>query len=1637
MLSKKKVRHPIFFFALPLATLASLSYLTIARAQITPDNSLGAENSVVAPNVDIKGIPSDRIDGGAIRGDNLFHSFQEFNINAGRGAYFSNPQGIANILTRVTGGNVSNIQGILGVLGNANLFLINPNGILFGPNARLDVGGSFLGSTANSLIFKNNFEFSATNPQAPPLLTINVPIGLGFRNNPGNITNQSNQPTIVDNSGNPIGLTVPSGNSLALVGGDINSDDGRITVPGGRVELGGLAGAGTVGLDVSGNTFKLNFPNDSLLSNITLANDARVAVRGNGGGDIVVNANTFTATNGGRLTAGTEGVGNAGDITVNVNNFNISGIGLSQTESGVYNQTIDGASGNAGNIFINSKSFNASSNAVVRSRVLAGSQGDGGNINITTGSFSLTDGALLSASTYGEGNAGNVSVRANDSVSLVNANIFSTVEAGGEGKGGNIDIKAATVSLKDGAQLLTVVRQKSGDQPAGRGDAGNVSVSVTGPVTITGVKDGFASAIFSDVETGAVGNGGNITISSGSLSLSDGALLQASTSGQGNAGNVSVRALGGVELVDAYIFSTVEAGGVGKGGNIDIKAGTLSLKDGAQLLTSVREASSPQPAGKGDAGNVSVSVTGPVTITGVKDGFASAIFSDVETGAVGNGGNITISSGSLSLSDGALLQASTSGQGNAGNVSVRALGGVELVDAYIFSTVEAGGVGKGGNIDIKAGTLSLKDGAQLLTSVREASSPQPAGKGDAGNVSVSVTGPVTITGVKDGFASAIFSDVETGAVGNGGNITISSGSLSLSDGALLQASTSGQGNAGNVSVRALGGVELVDAYIFSTVEAGGVGKGGNIDIKAGTLSLKDGAQLLTSVREASSPQPAGKGDAGNVSVSVTGPVTITGVKDGFASAIFSRVNTGATGNGGNIAISSGSFSLSDGALLEASTYGQGNAGNVSVRASGSVELVNQGILSTVESTGVGNGGNININAATLSLKDGAQLAAGVRGQASDTQPGGRGNAGNVTVDVTGPVMITGVGRFSSGIFNYVETGAIGNAGNIAISSGSFSLTNGGILNSSTLGQGNAGNVSVRASGAVELAGSDTRILSTVEAGGVGKGGNIDIKAATLSLKDGAQLRTAVRQASDTQPAGRGDAGNVSVSVTGPVTIAGIKDGFYSGVFSFAQTGTTGNGGNITISSGSFSLSDSGRLSASTAGQGNAGNVSVRASGAVELTGSDTRIFSTVEAGGEGKGGNIDIKAATLSLKDGAQLRTLVSEASDTQPAGRGDAGNVTVDVTGPVTIAGEKDGFYSGIFSFVNTGAKGNGGNIAITSGSFSLSDTGRLIASTYGQGNAGNVSVRASDFVSLAGSNTGIASTVEPQGVGKGGNISINARRVSLNDGAQITASSFGNNSAAGDIEVDARSIRLDNGSTINADTVGGQGNINLRARDYVLLRRGSKITTNATGLATGGNITINAGNLVAFPSENSDITAKAQQSSGGRITINTKGGIFGIEYRQQETPLSDITASSDLGLQFSGVVQINTPDIDPTRGLFELTEAVVDPAQQVAQNPCTKGYGSSFTITGRGGLPTDPNKILSSDNVRVDLIKPVVLTVGSTNATQKQPSQKPPVKQIIPAQGWIYNEKGQVVLVGYDPTKTGPQREQPAPTSSCAAVK
>ncbi|MEA5624392.1 filamentous hemagglutinin N-terminal domain-containing protein [Nostoc sp. UHCC 0251] len=243
-----------------------------ALAQITPDATLGDRSSKITPNVNIKGLPANQIDGGTIRGANLFHSFQEFNVGELQRVYFANPTGISNILTRVTGSNISNILGTLGVNGGANLFFLNPNGILFGNNARLDVQGSFVGTTANGLQFGNQELFSAINPQAPSLLTVNVPIGLQYGRNPGAIQLQE------------ASLQVPNGRTLTLAGGIVNIDGRELLAPGGRVELAGVASSGGVGLMQQGQELRLSVPEGLARADVSMTNGANVDVRAGGGG---------------------------------------------------------------------------------------------------------------------------------------------------------------------------------------------------------------------------------------------------------------------------------------------------------------------------------------------------------------------------------------------------------------------------------------------------------------------------------------------------------------------------------------------------------------------------------------------------------------------------------------------------------------------------------------------------------------------------------------------------------------------------------------------------------------------------------------------------------------------------------------------------------------------------------------------------------------------------------------------------------------------------------------------------------------------------------------------------------------------------------------------------------------------------------------------------------------------------------------------------------------------------------------------------------------------------------------------------------------------------------------------------------
>ncbi|MFN6462567.1 MAG: filamentous hemagglutinin N-terminal domain-containing protein [Nostoc sp. DedVER02] len=639
-----------------------------AKAQITPDSSQGIEASQLNRNVLIHGALGDKINGGAKRGGNLFHSFSEFNIQDGQRVYFANPTGVENILARVTGGKASNIFGTLGVDGAANLFLINPNGILFGENAQLDVQGSFVGTTANGVQFGNQGNFSATNPQAPALLTVN-PSALFFNqiNQGAGIQNNSIAPVGIEPAGfNTFGLRVGDGKSLLLVGGNVSMNGGWLNAYSGRVELGGLTAPGNINLTLNGDNLSLKFPENVTRADVSLTNKAIISVQGFGGGNIAINARNIEILDGSGLNAGIGvSLGTpktiAGDITLNgTGEIKIAGL-----ESQIVNLVRPEAKGN------------------------------GGNITIDSGSFLLQDGAMLSTSTFGEGNAGNVTVNAKNGVFITDAAILSAVSGKAVGNGGDININAASLSLSNGAQLLTITGSPFNTLTAVSRNPGNVNIKVTGAVDIAGGKSGLPSAIASFMGRWAFGDGGNITIDSDSLSLRDGAQLSASTFGQGNAGNIRINATNSVTVSGTNQDTGFSSGlstsnnfySQGRSGDIIINTKIFHVSNGALIDAGTRNNQT--------GGNITVNAN---TFAVDNQGKLNA------ESRLSNGGNININSDLVFLRSGAQISTSAGTEklgGNGGNININSRFIIGFFNENSDISANAF-MGKGGNIQINS-----------------------------------------------------------------------------------------------------------------------------------------------------------------------------------------------------------------------------------------------------------------------------------------------------------------------------------------------------------------------------------------------------------------------------------------------------------------------------------------------------------------------------------------------------------------------------------------------------------------------------------------------------------------------------------------------------------------------------------------------------------------------------------------------------------------------------------------------------------------------------------------------------------------------------------------------------------------------
>lgn len=812
MCSTMRTSH--FLFSCLLTGFTSL-FGSLTFAQIIPDQTLGNEASTVTSDVKVRGAPAELIEGGAIRGTNLFHSFSDFNILESERAYFSNPVGVESILSRVTGDSGSNIFGTLGVEGTSDLFFINPNGIVFGQSASLDVSGSFIGTTASGIQFGDQGLFDADDSSAPSNLLTIAPSALLFDMSllaPGRILVEGDGQgarTTTNLIDSPTGLSVSNGQTLALIGGDLVLNGATLKTAGGRIELGSVESDEAIGIKpvVSGWTF--NYSNVQDFRNIQLAQQATIDASGLGGGDIHLQGREIILQEDSQIEASTLGSQPGGNIDIKASDaVSITNSGTDNFITGIYAQ------------------------------VYTGSSGSGGNINITADRVKLAgDVVSVDTNTFGSGEGGDLTIQASDVEVVSNNQIGSLVRLSTDtngrdgGQGGNLTINT---------QRLRVSRAQVSASTLGVGDAGNLSIRSRDFVEVSGEipggSDGFPGGLFAVVNFGATGQGGNLNIATSQLSVSDGSKVQAISFGNGDAGNVVI------EAEQVAVFETAEPNfyftGIFTGTGIDPRNVELPKGNGGSLTINAGEVSvrggkiAADTGGQGNAGSLFIQARDLVEVidTSLETRRSSSITTNVGLRATGRGGDLTIQTPILTVL-GSPISASTSGRGNAGSLTVRA-DSVELsgenpiirnglrIPSGLLAQVNSSGTGRGGNLLVEADRLSINDGSKVQAI--------SSGEGDAGNISLTVRDRLT---ARDG---TIGTNSESGT---GGRIQIDGGVVILRADSDIQAFINrGENSGGSITIESDAVVALEDSDILAFSPDG---QGGTINLSRTTLFSRE------------------------------------------------------------------------------------------------------------------------------------------------------------------------------------------------------------------------------------------------------------------------------------------------------------------------------------------------------------------------------------------------------------------------------------------------------------------------------------------------------------------------------------------------------------------------------------------------------------------------------------------------------------------------------------------------------------------------------------------------------------------------------------------------------------------------------
>lgn len=1215
-----------------------------AQGQVVTDGTVGDQQQLQGPNFRIHESLGSRA------GNNLFHSFSTFNIFSGESALFTGSADIENVISRVTGNDASVIQGLLkSEVGNADFFFINPNGVIFGEGAKVDVPAAFHVSTAQTLIFNDGSQFSSDLDQSSSL-SVAPPESFGF-------VGASLGKIVFENSN----IKLDTGGTSSFSASDIEIKSSEVKHDGGKVSFVAVGSddatlsvrqelyTGNGSIEIKNSDIKVEGEGENelqILSKDVEIKDSFLSVVNDGADDnesgLHVNADKIEIKDS-HVSLATTGAGSSGSINITANSLELkSASDGTGTRLSIESRSDSGQAGDI-NLTINNE-LTLGSNTEVINQVRFG--GQGGDINITAGSLSIDTGtsaasSSLSTFTDGDGDAGDIVLNINGAIELIgNAQINASTL--GNGDAGDVVINANSMLIEEnentrdieelvGIQSLSGLQTEIANAP--QGNSGSITINLAEDLTL--LNGGQIVSI-----TVGDGNSGDIIINAQNLVLDSGEERERNVIGSntlgptasGDAGDIYINVSEDFEMF-GNTFVTTGSVSEGNAGNMQIRAGNLLMLGNGGRSAAGINSSTEGPFSSGNAGSIDIRVSGQLVMQA-----GANITSDTSNN--GDAGDVYIEAASISMSADPDLE-------DTGISSSSTMLDPEDIVEFIFDNI-ANEAASGVSFEevaqfvaaIFTAQIDLIDPEAIVEFVNnqfDGTPPQDLDinevasyisnaltSGNAGDVTLKVAGDIIMQG-DVGIAT------EGESRGNAGNIVIEADSLIMRGGE-LESKAEGEflsaGTAGDISIQLSGKLDMTDGAQIASNSINGL-DAGDVSISANEIEMQ-GFGRSGEFSEITSSAALTQGNAGNISLTVTGDIKMTDGANIVSDSIYA-------GQAGIINISANNLELNGNGLptriSSTSINAEGDAGNININVAGDLSLINGGQITSSTLASAGNAGTVNIatNSLYIDGQGNDSLSAYLRylelqlADEFDELP----DEFEVLPEDEGELLLLSsfidvqrTGLLTTGIESSSSYDALGDAGVINITANDIQIKDSGVINTSSDTTGNAGNISIlterldinenQESLSVQRAG----IYSSVGSTGSGSVGTIYIEATDqIKLQEG--IITIDSQARNTA----GDTvGNITIKAKDLLVLNGAE-------ISSQSKGATAASNIELDATGTFQLI--GAQISTSAEDADAGFISLNAD---EIF--ITRSVMTTSVSGDGNGGNIDIGSRFIVLDTG-------------------------------------------------------------------------------------------------------------------------------------------------------------------------------------------------------------------------------------------------------------------------------------------------------------------------------------------------------------------------------------------------------------------